>query len=106
MKTIDVNAKEWFDRVNGNSYFSARVTVDYGLKTEKSYVLPFRGGYGDHYIDTANCYLSGKNIIDNPRHENGTRLALWRYCKENNIILRTSKETECLKRDVLAYGVE
>ena len=31
MKTLDINAREWFDKVNGNSYFSAQIVVDYDL---------------------------------------------------------------------------
>ena len=51
LKTIDINAKEWFDSVNGNSYFSSKVTLNYGLHNEKSIKLPFQYGYEDAYID-------------------------------------------------------
>jgi hypothetical protein len=36
INTIDIQAKEWFDRINGNSYFSGQVTLDYGQETEKT----------------------------------------------------------------------
>ena len=32
-KTIDVNAKEWFDNKNGNSYFCGTITLNFGNKT-------------------------------------------------------------------------
>jgi len=51
LKTIDINAKEWFDSENGNSYFSSKVTLNYGLHNEKSIKLPFQYGYEDAYID-------------------------------------------------------
>jgi len=47
VKTIDVNGKHWFDRVNGNSYFSAEVVTNYGQADAQTFVLPFQYGYGD-----------------------------------------------------------
>jgi len=35
IKTIDVNVKEWFDKVNGNSYFAGTVSLNFGMKTQK-----------------------------------------------------------------------
>ena len=39
MKTIDIIAKEWFDKINGNSYFSAIIIIDYKMKTEQTIKL-------------------------------------------------------------------
>lgn len=50
LKTIDIQAYEWFDKVNGNSYFAAIVTTNFGLSDKKQVKLPFQYGYGDHYI--------------------------------------------------------
>jgi len=94
IKTIDINALEWFDRVNGNSYFSAVVTLNFGMESAKSFTLPFQYGYGEHYIDRAKVLLFEKGYFK----ENDV---LWRLCRENNIILRTSKKENCLKRDVV-----
>jgi len=96
MKTIDVNAKEWFDKVNGNSYFSAIVTLDYGTEQEKSYILPFKYGYGNHYQDMAFELLKKEGLVDKVH----STLSFWRYCKERGIILRTSKQENCKKRDL------
>jgi len=38
MKTIDINAKEWFDKINGNSYFAGTITLDFGMKTEETFL--------------------------------------------------------------------
>lgn len=93
IKTIDVNAKEWFDKVNGNSYFSGTITIDYGMKTEKTFKMPFQYGYGDHYKDVAKTLLFERGYFK----ENDI---LWRLCRENNIILRTNKKENCLKREL------
>lgn len=97
IKTIDVQAKEWFDRLNGNSYFSAEVTVNFGLKDEKRFVLPFQYGYGSHYLDMAAKKLQEEKVL--PTDEKVASFT--RYCREKNIILRYSKQENCKKRDLL-----
>ena len=49
-KSLFVEARLWLDRVNGNSYFSARVWVDGHIVS----VLPFQYGYGNQYLYEAN----------------------------------------------------
>jgi hypothetical protein len=95
IKTIDVNAKEWFDKVNGNSYFSGTITLNYGMKTQKELAMPFQYGYGDHFLDVACDLLDNANFIKNDSY---TRLP--RYCRENDIILRYNKQENCKKRDL------
>jgi hypothetical protein len=123
IKTIDIQAKEWFDRINGNSYFSAIITINFGLEEESKPTgfrvlknghetykrrvtqlpetqikLHFQYGYGEHYIDVAKQALIEHNYISSNDSQ-----PLWRYCKEQGIILRTSKYDNCKKRDVIAY---
>ena len=50
LKTIDINAKEWHDKINGNSYFSSDVILNYGMNSQETIKVPFQYGYGDHYI--------------------------------------------------------
>ena len=95
MKTIDINAKEWFDKANGNSYFSAVITLDFGTPEVKTINMPFQYGYGDSYIDEAKKVLTEHNYISSNYGQ-----ALWRYCDENDIMLTTHKCENCLKRDL------
>lgn len=97
IKTIDVNAKEWFDKANGNSYFSATVTINYGMKNAKEIRLPFQYGYGEHYLDLAAQALEENKLLPFAI----ANRPLWRYCKDNNIILRASKKENCLKRELV-----
>lgn len=99
IKTIDVNAKEWFDKVNGNSYFSAIITLNFGMKDSATINISFEYGYGDYFTDRAKQVLVEQGYI---KAEPLT--TLWRYCQENNIILRTSKHENCKKRDVLNFA--
>lgn len=98
VRTIDIDAKEWFDRINGNSYFSAVVTVNFGMKNAKSYSLPFQYGYGEQYIQAAKEELGKQGLINLSDWEK--HMLLWQYCNDSNIILRTHKQENCLKREL------
>lgn len=101
IKTIDVNAKEWFDRVNGNSYFSARVTVNLGMEDERTIAVPFQYGYGSQYEYSAFAALQSNGIIP---VQDGHPIP-WRYYQDNKIIARHNMQTNCLKKDVKAWGI-
>ena len=100
IKTIDINARDWFDRVNGNSYFSATVIINYGRKTAIIINLPFQYGCGDHYIDMASQELIKLGYIRVKKNKNNGYIPLWAYCQDNKIILRTNKQENCKKRDL------
>ena len=92
MKTLDINAKEWFDKVNGNSYFSAQIVIDYDLPTYKKYFLPFQYGYGDSFQWQSLKHLQEISLVaDNIGH-------LWQL-RDNGVIIRTSKRN-ALKREL------
>jgi len=92
MKTLDINAREWFDKINGNSYFSASVVIDYGLSTHKKYFLPFQYGYGDSFQWASFEHL--KKVGEIPENINH----LWQL-RDNGVIIRTNK-INSLKRDL------
>jgi len=91
MKTIDINAKEWFDKVNGNSYFSARVTIDYGMENEQSFILPFQYGYGDAYVYEALNELKQKGLLNDVSLNS---------IRDAGIIVRSNIQRGCLKREL------
>lgn len=94
IKTIDINAKEWFDKINGNSYFAGTITLDYGTETEETFLMPFQYGYGFSYEDEAKATLTQFNKIS-PDYE-----TLNAYCKRVGIILRSNIERRCKKREL------
>lgn len=98
VKTIDITAKEWFDRINGNSYFSAIIKLNYGMETEQTFYIPFQYGYDNHYITEASKLLKEKNVINIKENE-----PLWQYCESNSIILRTVKIPNCTKKEVINF---
>jgi hypothetical protein len=94
IKTIDLQAKEWFDKLNGNSYFSAIITLNFGLDDEKTINVPFQYGYGSQYEYVALHQLQCENLAP-LKYGN-----LFTFCNENNIELRRSKKEKCTKKEV------
>jgi hypothetical protein len=45
LRSLFIEGREWFDKINGNSYFSARIWVDGGQIA----ILPFQYGYGSQF---------------------------------------------------------
>jgi len=94
--TLDVNALSWFDKVNGNSYFSAQITINYGTPTEKTIKLPFQYGYGDQYRYEAINELVNQGYL--------IKGATWYDIKEMGIICRFSK-VDAKKAEVKSFGI-
>ena len=87
IKTIDVIAKEWFDKVNGNSYFAGTITVNFGLPDQKEIKLPFQYGYGNLYEQQAFYALQKERLI--PLN---TDLPYWRFIKKIILFTGISKK--------------
>ena len=94
IKTIDINGFEWFDRINGNSYFSSLITLNFGLNDEVVLKIPFSYGYGNHYefksFETITKFLNDEVTIND----------LNELCRNKKILLRSNKTENCLKRDL------
>jgi hypothetical protein len=91
IKTIDIQVLEWFDKMYGNSYFAANVTINYCLDNEDTFVIPFTYGYGDHAVS-----VSLKEI--QKRYE-GTPSYIYEI-RELGVIVRTNRR-DALKRELV-----
>jgi len=98
LKTIDINAKEWRDKINGNSYFSSDVTLNYGMENEKVIKLPFQYGYGDQYIYESLREI--QKLFPKSKWNKENLLGKYQIQKEYKIIIRNSIKTNCLKREL------
>lgn len=92
--SIDISAKEWWDRVAGNAYFSAEITVDAGLSTEKTYWLPFQYGFGEQYVHEAFKLLQRSEVL--PEFDGRP----WGYCRENGISFNWDMQTGCKRAEL------
>lgn len=95
IKTIDIHAKEWFDKVNGNSYFSARATINYGMQDEQTVYIPFEYGYGSFYEQKTKEVLVEMGLIENVSFYD---------LRESGVIIRSYKESKCKKSEVKQFG--
>lgn len=98
LKTIIITGKEWFDRANGNSYCSARATINFGMDDETYVVVPFQYGYGDTYKQetfSAVSKLCGCTADD-----------VMRNCYNGNIKTHSTKQERCTKAEVKSWGQE
>lgn len=93
-KTIDIQAKEYFDKVNGNSYFSALVTVNLMMKGEKSFKLPFQYGYDRASEQAAKDLLLKEGLINTVSNME---------LREQGIVIRANKKENCTQREVKNY---
>lgn len=99
IKTIDIIGKQWFDKINGNSYFSAQITLNYGMKNEKTFYIPFQYGYGEQYKYTSFNKLIELGYVTAPLN-----MPVWSYCNDNKIILRYDMKNNCKQTDVKDFG--
>jgi len=96
-------AVKWFDKVNGNTYHSVRITK---CSTGEQIACQFQYGYGDQYSHTALVAMAkakwlpvkyrGENYRGHPNY--------FSYEMENNYPIMWTV-TDGLKRDCVANGV-
>lgn len=94
INTIDINAKEWYDRINGNSYFAGSIILNFGQNSQIKFSMPFEYGYGDFYIQKA------MQILNNEGH---ITVKYTSELRDLGIILRTNIQTNCKKRELINY---
>ena len=94
---IYVEAREWFDKSGGNSYFSGRVFIDGDLVAG----LPFQYGYGSQFEYSAFNVLKGLNPLLAEMFPYD--IPLWRL-RELGLVVHTVKYS-ATKADTIRWGV-
>jgi len=96
------NAVKWFDKVNGNTYHSVRITR---CRDGKTIAAPYQYGYGDQYRDTAlQLMAENKWLPVKYRGKENSGIGKWfMYERENNYPIAWT-ERHGLKRECVANG--
>ena len=94
VNTIDINAKQWFDKVNGNSYFAGSITLNFGQPDAITLNMPFQYGYGDSY------QYAAIKALNEGGHITATHTA---ELRDHGIILRSLIQRGCKKRDLMQF---
>ncbi len=100
IKTIDINFKEWYDKTYSNSYCAGTITLNFGMKTEKKYTVPFIYRHGGYYEQRACAELKAKGYFKKLEKN----LSICSICRREKIILRSNLQRNCLKRELTAFG--
>jgi len=98
-------AVRWFDRVNGNTYHSVRVTRCSDGKTIVGLNAPYEYGYGDQYRNTALVEMGAAEWIPTVyigEESNGASRSC-SYERENNYPIQWIVSYG-LKREMIANG--
>jgi hypothetical protein len=95
VKTIDIQAKEWFDKVNGNSYFAGLITVNFGMDNEQRFKMPFQYGYGDSYRYEAIKVLFEEGVIKEDKEY---------LLRDKGIVVRGNIVRGCKQRELKEYN--
>ena len=74
--------KEWFDKINGNSYFSVEIE---DIEKDITYKLPFQYGYGNQSEFTVKEFLGWKGF-------------------NSDLPIKFIKIEKCLKKEVIEHG--
>ncbi len=93
------NAVRWFDKVNGNTYHSVRVTR---CADGQTIAVPFQYGYGESYRHSALSAMAGAGWLGEKyqgEHANGSSRC-WSFDTENGYPIqwevRDGKKRECV----------
>ena len=98
IKTIDSNTKTWFDKANGNTYFSTRIVLNYGMKSQKEFKIPFEYGYSSFDFETTKFLVKEKLLPENLKYP--------QYLRDAGIIFRQFTKEGCKKKEVIEWGKE
>lgn len=100
MKTLVIMGRKWRDKVNGNTYHSARAIADGKLVA----VAPFQYGYGDQWVWSIQGALKVAGLLPGLQENgNGSTESLWRWCERNGVAL-VQDSADCNKRECVEYG--
>ena len=97
---INLQGKEWFDKVNGNSYWSARATLTDSNHNTHTLPIEYQYGYGSFYIQRATEILRELRYLD--EQGEGYRSGYW--SSGRRVVWSESIQTGCKKRDMVAWG--
>ena len=101
--SILVIAKEWRDKVNGNSYFATQITLNLGgnyhdeMEQEVNFKIEMQYGYGDQYYHASMEEV--KNLFPRSNWVK-KKYSSWEVKDKYKFIIRNSIQRNCLKKEL------
>jgi len=94
---LTIIGRRWFDKINGNTYFSAVALVN-GVQVAE---IPFEYGYGSQYESSMfNLLFKLGYCADRENYSNGSNEALWNYCSRKGITKYVTHSDVNRKKDL------
>lgn len=98
---IRASCRRWFDKVNGNSYFSVWLTIPQNDSSNRYIAIPFQYGYGSQWqYEVINLLAKYGFIPPLRKYENGNTDYGYLSDYERNGIVHWNDEGYGLKRDM------
>lgn len=98
---IRASCRRWFDKVNGNSYFSVWLTIPQNDSSNRHIAIPFQYGYGSQWQYEVISLLAKYGFIPPlKKYENGNTDYGYLSDYERNGIVHWNDEGYGLKRDM------
>ena len=95
--SIAIIGRRWFDRVNGNTYFSSVAVINGNQVAE----IHFEYGYGEQYRDSMyNLLYKLGYCSDREKYNNGSNEPFWVYCKRKEVIQYVTHSDVNRKKDL------
>lgn len=91
IKSIEVQARRWFQKSFGNTYFSGELYINEELICS----VNFEYGYDEQCIHNLTKLAQKKGALPSD-----PKLILWRFCSDNNIELLTNIVDVKRKKDL------
>ena len=96
IKAITVIGRRWFDKINGNTYFSADILVNNTLV----HSIHYQYGYDDFYMQAAGEWLAKYGYTHPEHYPSGGITPLWSYCNDKGISYYYTVTDVMRKRDL------
>ena len=96
VKAITVIGRRWFDKINGNTYFSADILVNNTLV----HSIHYQYGYDDFYMQAAGEWLAKYGYTSPEKYTFGGIQPLWSYCRDKGISLFNTVTDVMRKKDL------
>ena len=102
IRAITIHAKQWRDKVSGNSYWSSRVTMTSSNFKTHTIALELQYGYGNQYLTNSIQILRELRYIEDRTQQCLEGI----YSNGRRVYWNEFIEVGCTKADVKDWGID
>jgi len=96
-KSVTIIGRRWFDRIYGNTYFSAAILVN----GETVHTIDFEYGHDGQYEQSAMDWLDASGLVaPRKQYANGGHEATWQWAEREGITFESHVSDVSRKKDL------